>query len=207
MYQNFGVDTGAWLIVLPSKDNDETLYRRLLRQDWERVHAAVQRAHLSSESLEGRGIFKVTHGAGRIREFIAWLARIPRAADAAPVHLSVTRFGRTEKWLRQIGASRLPTLQSQLSDGTLAERFGLMEFCFRLAVIDGGIHYIQHRAALRIGFIRVPLPCWLSPQIRAVERPTGTEHEPTHVYVAIDLPLLGFLVSYEGDFHIEDSTP
>src|SRR3712207_1358147 len=57
--------------------------------------------------------------------------------------------------------------------GLLAERIGMLEFRFRLAVQHGALLFRQERLAIRLGRLRVPLPDRLSVKVAAREGPAG----------------------------------
>jgi hypothetical protein len=89
--------------------------------------------------------------------------------------------------------------------GLLAERFGALEFRFRLSFADHAIHYRQVGVMLRLAlpfFPEIPLPGWASPQVSARETAGGTEME-TRVLVEVSAPLAGLLFSYEGELRRE----
>ncbi len=57
--------------------------------------------------------------------------------------------------------------------------------------------YETTSGALCLGPLRVPLPRWFRPHVRALERPTGDCNQ-VDVFVEVSLPLLGRLIAYEG---------
>ena len=79
----------------------------------------------------------------------------------------------------------------------MAEQAGLTELRFRLEVRDGGLIYHPAGAALRLGWLRIPLPRWLAPTVTALESPAEAPGQ-TVVSVRVSLPILGLLISYEG---------
>lgn len=93
--------------------------------------------------------------------------------------------------------------QQERADGLLAEQFGILEFQFRLAVIGGALSYQQASVGLRLGSSYISLPSWMSPQVAAREESVGAPNR-THVLVNLTFPLVGFLLSYEGDIEIEE---
>jgi hypothetical protein len=88
--------------------------------------------------------------------------------------------------------------------GLLAERFGALEFRFRLSFADRAIHYRQVGVMLRglPFFPETPLPGWASPQVSARETAGASEME-TRVRVEVSAPLAGLLFSYEGELRRE----
>jgi Domain of unknown function (DUF4166) len=89
--------------------------------------------------------------------------------------------------------------------GLLAERFGPIEFRFRLSFADHTIHYRQVGVILRLAlpfFPEIPLPRWASPHVSAWETAGASESE-TRVKVEVSAPFAGLLISYEGKLRRE----
>ena len=128
---------------------------------------------------------------------LAWLARLPAAGEAVDIQLLVTAWDGGEKWQRTFAGKPLVTLQSDRPDGLLAERMGFVEMRFRLEVVGGALAYRTTSAALCLGSLRVPLPHWFSPRVRALER-TGGEGDQIDVSVEVHLRVLGCLLAYDG---------
>ncbi len=79
----------------------------------------------------------------------------------------------------------------------LLERIGNIEMRFQLDIVDGVLRYQSTGATFCLGRMRLSLPFWLSPRIRAQES-AGAETKQIQVSVEVDLPLLGRLIAYEG---------
>jgi hypothetical protein len=94
------------------------------------------------------------------------------------------------------------TEQRELTPNAIAERFGCLEFHFRLETEDGATRYRQIGAWLRIGPIRVLLPWMLAPHVDGLERQIG--RDAFNVHVRVTWPLSGPILEYDGDVHIED---
>jgi hypothetical protein len=128
---------------------------------------------------------------------------LPPPAKAVPVQLHITPSEQGEKWVRTFGEKRLVTWQYERPGGLLAERFGPLELRFQLLLQADRLGYAQRAAVLRLGWLRLPVPAWLAPQVRASEVVvSGTER--TYIMVSISLPLLGLLISYEGELEVEE---
>lgn len=91
----------------------------------------------------------------------------------------------------------LVTTQRPGRDGLLIERFGMLEFRLRLAVMDGGLAYEQQGAAFRVGGSEMALPRWLAPQVAGSEMPAAGDR--VIVRVSLTAPQAGLIVSYEGE--------
>lgn len=143
------------------------------------------------------GVFRVRQGSHWLARTLARMAHLPAAAKAVDIQLLVTARGDGEQWRRMFAGRPLVSLQSGRPDGQLAERIGPVEMRFRLQVVEGALVYQATSAALCLGSLRVPLPHWFSPRVRALERPVG-EGDQIDVSVEVRLPLLGCLFAYDG---------
>jgi len=148
-------------------------------------------------------VFQVRHGASGLARTLARLARLPAAGNAVDVRLQVTAQEEGEEWSRTFAGSLLVSMQSDRGAGLLVERMGIMEIRLRLEVAGGALNYQTASAALRLGFLRIPLPYWLSPHITAWERAVGDMNQ-IHVAVEANFPLLGRLIAYDGISGLRD---
>lgn len=177
------------------------LYESVVGAEWQLAPVAVRRAHLHTENLLASGIFCVKHGRGLLVRLLIWLLRLPRAGPEVPVHLHVTRHPAGEGWVRQFGERRIVTVQRAVAGGLLGERFGPLEFQFRLQIDGGAVDYIQQRAVINVGKLCLPLPRGIAPQVSATESAVGTDR--TFVHVTVSLPGLGLLIEYAGELSVE----
>ncbi len=129
------------------------------------------------------------------------LCRLPRASDGAAARLEVTPRAGVEEWVRTLNGRRLRTRQYQRTMRSLAERFGLLEFRFRLATHGGALVYRQRDASVILGPLRLRLPSPLAPQIDAREAAAGSGISIT---VRVTLPWFGLLLVYSGTIFVED---
>ncbi len=182
------------------------LYPRLLGDAWNELAAPVQRLHSAQDSLARVGLFRVRRGERRLARFLAWLGKVPAAGDAVPTRLVITPNSDGQIWQRSFAGTPLVTFQRESPAGVLAERFGFLEFRFKLCVSEHTLCFQQVGASLCLGRLAVPLPRWLAPQVAAR---TWAEANSAAVQVAvrISLPLAGLLVAYEGSMESEESKP
>src|SRR4051812_34135679 len=110
------------------------LYPKLLGAAWQALDTAVQRAHTDDVLNRAEGVFRVSRAPGRLVGRILDLAQVPSSSAAARARLAVCVRGPVERWERSFGGRPLVTLQCEAPGGLLAERIGLLEFRFRLAV-------------------------------------------------------------------------
>jgi hypothetical protein len=179
-----------------------TLYEHLIGPAWDGLPGSIRRVHLAADGLQAAGVFRVEHGASRAARALARLCRLPPAGEAVPLRLSVVREARGERWTRRFGPHALVTSQRGLAGGLLGERFGPLEFRFRLSAAASALRYDHLATRLCAGPLGVPLPGWLAPRITAREDATPAP-DRTRVRVGISLPLVGLLLAYEGELTVE----
>jgi hypothetical protein len=180
-----------------------TLYAGLLGAAWLDLADPVRAAHAPGATVRARGRLRIGHGRSAAARWLARLLRLPQASEAAETRLVVTRDAGGEQWRRTFGDRRLDTRQYVAGNGDLAERFGLLEFRFRLAASDGSLIIRQVDAALMCGPVRVRIPFAWAPSIDAREDPAGARR--IHVQVRVALPALGPVLTYDGAIDIEDT--
>lgn len=172
------------------------LYQRVLADAWVQLDETVRQFHDGSVAVRAEGIFRIRHGSNWLSRLLAWLARLPLAGEEVPVQLAIVPQGRVEEWQRSfVGRSMFSRQWDR--DGVLIEILGHTELRMRLNVVDGALHYESTSAALCLGPLRLPLIGWLRPRGRASETPLGPDR--LRVAVEMSLPLLGRLISYEGN--------
>ena len=176
------------------------LYPRLLGPVWLELHPTIRR-HLTADAASGR--FEFRRGRSLGARLTCRVLRLPSSETALDTRLAIARRVESETWSRALGHRLIVTIQRGLPDGTLAERFGALEFCFHLRVIDGALTYVQASVALMVGPLRIPLPRLLSPRVEAREVPIG--ERGVYVRVRISAPGIGLLISYEGCVEVEGS--
>jgi hypothetical protein len=125
------------------------------------------------------------------------MLRLPAAGEAVPVTLVIVPSQDGEEWRRAFAGEPLLTRQWLQLDGLLVEQVGLAEMRFHLEERDGGLVYHPVGATLRWGWLRIPLPIWLTPVVNAQEAP-ATQQDKIKVLVRVSLPAVGLLISYEG---------
>jgi Domain of unknown function (DUF4166) len=181
------------------------LYPRLFGAAWSDIDTALQRMHCNGEPVHAAGVFRISHGTTLGAKLLLWFLRLPPPNAAAQVELMVRPVGESETWLRLFDGKPVVTVQRESGSGVLAERFGRIEFRFRLSFADHAIHYRQVGVMLRLAlpfFPEIPLPGWASPQVSARETAGASEVE-TRVRVEVSAPLAGLLFSYEGELRRE----
>ena len=177
------------------------LYPRLLGSVWFDLPEPLRLLH-GDKPLRARGRMRVVNGRRLLARAVLSVLRKPRASDSVDVRLEVTRDEEGETWCRTFDEVRLETWQREATAGILEERFGLLEFRFRLAADLGALRYEQVSASMRVGPLRLRLPVALAPKVDACERSYGPAC--VRVQVRVTWPPAGLILEYDGDVHIED---
>lgn len=181
----------------PAGTEANSLYEILLGDAWQKVAPGIQNAHPREMPVERDGSFDITHGRSCLARLLARWSKLPGAGRAVPTRLRVERVGSFEIWHRKFGTFPLESTQHVPCAGVLVERFGNIEFRFKVQVRDGGIHFQQTRVSLRVGRCKLPVRSWLGPRVEAQELPGEMEYQ-TRVRVTVRLPIVGLLVDYKG---------
>ena len=179
------------------------LYRQVLGKQWQALAPSVRGAH--ANHCEITGVFRITHGTGRLAKLLLRRSRLPPPAAATNTRLIIFPDGSGERWERHFDNYGFITQQWPGQRGLLIERFRAWELCFKPRVKDGTLLYEQCGAKLCWGPWRIPMPLVCAPLVTASERPGGTAR--VLVSVRVTLPLAGLLISYEGHLDLKGQTP
>jgi hypothetical protein len=179
--------------------SDLSLHERALGADYARLPPAVRRFH----RLAGR---QVLHGWVETRAPDSLMARVlalcvgsPRAASSGPLQFEVDARPEVEVWTRRFPAR---TMRSRLQfvGGQIEERIGAARLCFQ-PVHGQGMLVMK---LTRLHVLGLPCPRRLMPRVVAEESGDGVRF---HFKVAVSLPLIGVVASYDGhlDVGMEES--
>jgi Domain of unknown function (DUF4166) len=180
------------------------LYGRLLGSSWSQIAEPLRSMHAPGSVVRAHGRLRVACGAHPVARILAWVLRLPEPNRAADTRLIVTARAGEECWDRTFGGRRIETLQ-YVSQDDLVERFGVLEFRFRLQASGGSLLYVQREAAVLCWPVRLRIPAALAPRVEAREDPAGSKQIAVDVRVV--LPGVGKLISYAGIVEIEDTRP
>ena len=181
------------------------LYMRIIGDSWTQIAEPIRRVHASRSIVRASGRLRVEDGRHFLARVLARILRLPRPAAVAETRLTVTAGPDGELWQRPFNGRHFKTRQYESNAFELAERFGVLEFRFRLDTSGGNLLYVQREASVMFGPIRLRIPAPLAPRVEAREDPAG----PTRIKVAVRvvLPGVGQLIAYDGFVDIEDLSP
>lgn len=167
-----------------------SLYRRLLGGRFDALPAVLRRFHENEGGGRARGIFRVERAPGRLRNAVASILGMPRAAAEVPVQLWITVEGDRERWTRDFDGHRVQTVQWARGD-FLMEASGLVHFSTALVLEGSRLTYEFRRA----WFAGIPVPRGLSPGVVSY---VDAGESGWFVVVQVLAPFLGEIVRYEG---------
>lgn len=147
------------------------LYMRVMDDAWHQLAESIRCLHGACAMQRAHGRFRVRHGRHYGARLLARALRLPRPSAATDTRLMVIPCTDGEQWQRTFNTRCLTTSQYHVRPSELAERFGVLEFRFRLDVCDGSLLYVQREATFRMAFVRLSMPASWAPRIEAREDP------------------------------------
>ena len=169
------------------------LFQSALGEHWQQLPPCVQRLHSGEGVSSFSGRADVTRGRGLLAGLAAWLLGLPRAGQAVPLTVAMTRTPRREQWERNFAGRRLRSvLTPSPRPGHVRERFGLANYELELPLQDAALHFTVRRGWL----LGIPMPSALLPKSCTREFALdGVFHFDVGLYA----PLTGSLiVRYRG---------
>jgi hypothetical protein len=146
---------------------------------------------------------RVVHGTGVLSRVVGRVLRLPRPSADADLQLTIASANGVERWTRTFDGLDIITEQRETAPGVIAERFGPLEFDFRVEAENGAERYRQAAARLLLfGGVRVTLPRGFAPRIEGLERTNGPGSYS--VQVRVTWPPAGLILEYDGDIQLED---
>lgn len=168
-----------------------TLYQQVLGDRFAELHPVLQAFHARPEGGRADCQLLVTHPPGRLKGLLRRLGGVPAAGEHAAALLEVVVQPGVEVWRRTIGDKPMTTRQWRRGL-QLMEGVGPAAFRLELTVDRGGLRFDSNG----FWFCGVPIARSLSPRVRAVVEP---RERSWRVAVALEAPLLGPLLLYEGE--------
>ena len=179
------------------------LYVRVMGDSWVQVAEPVRLAHSTRSITRACGHLRIQHGPHYLARVLARMLGLPRPDVAAETQLTVTASPDGERWQRTFNGRGFTTRQYASNECGVAERYGVLEFRFRLEAPGGSLLYLQREAALMAGAVRLRLPGGLAPLVEAREDPAGLNR--VNVDVRVILPWIGLLIAYGGIIEVEEA--
>jgi hypothetical protein len=176
------------------------LYERVMGAKWTLLHQTLRHLHGAGLQRSATGKLRIRRNSGLAARIVLKLASLPSESDATPTSLTVRVRGTREKWERDFSGLRVASIQ-QAEGPLLIESFGRLAICFRLEAQNGGLHFVQERAQVRLGALHVAVPSLVAPEVSATEVPV--DEDGFWVNVSIKIPAIGPLLAYEGLVHLE----
>ena len=124
------------------------LYMRILGDSWTGIAEPIRRLHATHSIIRAHGRLRIEHGRHFLARVLARMLRLPRPSAAAETQLIVTARARRRTLAADVqrAASRNAAVPNRAT-AELAERFGVLEFRFRLDASGGSLPYVQRDAA------------------------------------------------------------
>lgn len=191
MFSSLSIVTGERCLPMPA---EWPLFRQLLGSAWHELPNEIRQAHNTVDSLQLKGIAKVTRGRSLVARMTAWVFGFPNRGDDIPVTVSMHKTSNGETWSRDFNghcfSSKL-TKGHGRSTSLLQEKFGPFSFSMALVVKAGELRYSPRHWS----FLAIPLPAILMPQGEMYESASNGQFR---FHVAICLPVFGNIVTYSG---------
>lgn len=173
----------------------QSLYEVALGRAWDALPEPLRRCH--SPGVVASGRFKIKHARSWFARLLIVMMRLPRAGRDVATELRVHARERHQDWIRHFDGRPMITRQYFLASHRVAERRGPIELAFDIVAAGGEVHYVPDAVRLCVFALRIPLPAWFAPRVRArcwVEPGASA----MNVKVQIAVPVFGELVTYGG---------
>lgn len=176
-------------------DEYKSAVHRVLGDEFDVLPAALRQRHDNGGQLRLSGRADVILGKGPLPALACWMTGMPRDGLDQPVTVEFTSDGNgVECWRRDFAGRRHSSLiQSGTGalSGYLVEHMGIMTIAFELTAQPDRLTL----KTVRFDVLGVTLPRWLSVRCAAFE----TYDDDRFTFdIAIDLPLIGRLITYRG---------
>jgi hypothetical protein len=174
---------------------EPTLYEQILGHAYRALPEPIRRLHDVHDRETYHGEATVVVGASWLSRACVRFMRLPREAERVPLHVTIERTAKGEKWTRRFGAHEFSSHLARPRDrkpGVIIERFGLLSFRLSLQTSEAGLSMPIDGAYL-LGF---RLPYWLTPISSTYE--TVDDAGRFRFDVDVALPFGGRIVRYVG---------
>ncbi|MET0857288.1 MAG: DUF4166 domain-containing protein [Telluria sp.] len=175
--------------------SSDSVFRQVLGPDFNLLAAELQRFHSLAGRFEltGKLTVKGPHSiAGRL---VCAMFALPQTTTESNFRFELDAGAKQETWRRHF-PGRLMVSKMRVGADVLVERFGPINFHFRLQADQGQLNMLLQSVTV----FGIPSPRFLMPTMRAQE--TGAQGK-LHFSVSAHLPLVGLLAEYRGYLDIE----
>lgn len=170
-----------------------SLYPRLVGPGWSELPDAVRAVHSGAAQVRVACRLTVRPGSSLLARLMARLGGLPRRAGEFPGELRISRDTQGELWDRRFGDDHVTTRQWE-ENGRLVEAIGPLQLVFAVRAAGGALRFEQVAARVGWGRLRIPLPPFLAPVVRARAWADGC----LRAEVEVTAPAAGLLCAYEG---------
>jgi hypothetical protein len=172
-----------------------SVYRQVLGHDFQLLASELQRFHSMQGRVELSGQFTVKGPHSTAGRVMSAMFALPKATAETPFKFELDAGSRQATWRRHF-PGRLMVSKIRVGAGVLVERFGPINFHFRLQADQGQLNMLLQSVTV----FGIRAPKFLMPTVMAQE--TGA-HGKLHFCVSAHLPLVGLLAEYRGYLDIE----
>jgi hypothetical protein len=176
-------------------ESTHSVYRQVLGHDFHLLASELQRFHSMQGQVELSGRFTVKgphSAAGRV---MSAMFALPKTTAETPFKFELDAGAAQETWRRHF-PGRLMVSKMRVGAGVLVERFGPINFHFRLQADQGQLNMLLQSVTV----FGIRAPKFMTPTVMAQE--TGAQGK-LHFSVSAHLPLVGLLAEYRGYLDIE----
>lgn len=172
--------------------NRASLFRRILKQDWELLPDALLYAHTPPRMMEG--LVTIERGNSLRARLLGRLMRLPDEGDRRPIMVRMSLEGEGELWERWVQGRRYPSrlhAGAGYFHGLLVEQFGAIAIGVALVWRDGRLEFQPRRWTL----FGLPMPDSLVPSGTSFECEINGDF---CFHIEISHEWTGLLIRYSG---------
>ena len=173
-------------------DNRESLFSRLLGDEYEMLSRPVRALHDAPSSTVFSGTAGVSRG-NRLASLVGFFVSLPSARIDAALSVTIEKTESTETWTRNFAGDEMVSTLSE-RNGFLSERLWPVRFDYSLSVQDGALIWTIRK----VYGLGIPLPISWFHGVSAREYGKDGKY---HFDVHASLPLVGKLIEYHGNLN------
>lgn len=171
------------------------LFKACLGEKFEQLAPVVRKAHAGKTRLEGDVVVERGNAIARV---VCDLFGMPPSSPKCRLVVLGSHDAQVMTWNRHFDNHAMDS--NFYRDGKcLVERLGPIHMKMTLDVTDGVLTYALDKTRI----FGIPIPRFMSPSVKAVEQQVGDMYRFS---VEVAMPVVGKLVSYLGDMHVDTVT-